>query len=165
MATAGLDQMSAREIVAIMNAEDKKVPEAVQEALPQVAAAAELGAKAILSGGRIIYVGAGTSGRLGVLDAVECVPTFGVPEDQVIALMAGGPGAFLRAAEGVEDDEAAGPGEGGGVPGGPGHRRGGQRQDPLRLRRPGARQSGGVPHRGCHMQPPYPHGAHRGAGH
>ncbi len=108
MATAGLDQMSAREIVAIMNAEDKKVPEAVQEALPQVAAAAELGAKAILSGGRIIYVGAGTSGRLGVLDAVECVPTFGVPEDQVIALMAGGPGAFLRAAEGVEDDEAAG---------------------------------------------------------
>lgn len=108
MTTADLDNMSADEIVAIMNAEDRKVPEAVRAALPEVAAAAELGAKAILNGGRIIYVGAGTSGRLGVLDAVECMPTFGVSDDQVFAVMAGGANAFVHAVEGVEDDENAG---------------------------------------------------------
>lgn len=100
MITADLDNMSADEIVAIMNAEDRKVPEAVRTALPEVAATAELGAKAILNGGRIVYVGAGTSGRLGVLDAVECMPTFGVSDDQVIAVIAGGPGAFVHAVEG-----------------------------------------------------------------
>lgn len=108
MATIELDKMSAEEIVAIMNSEDIKVPEAVQKVLPLIAAAAELAADAIGKGGRLIYVGAGTSGRLGLLDAVECVPTFGMSEDQVIALMAGGEGAFVRAVEGAEDDTHAG---------------------------------------------------------
>lgn len=108
MNTLELDKMSAMEIVSIMNAEDKKVPEAVQKALPQIATAVELASEALLGGGRIIYVGAGTSGRLGVLDAVECEPTFGVSRDQVIALIAGGAEAFISAAEGSEDDEQAG---------------------------------------------------------
>lgn len=108
MATTELDKMSAEEIVAVMNAEDRKIPDAVQRALPSVAAAAALAADAIKNGGRLIYIGAGTSGRLGVLDAAECGPTFGVSDDQVMALMAGGDSAFIHAAEGAEDNAAAG---------------------------------------------------------
>lgn len=108
MATTELDKMSAEEIVAVMNAEDRKIPDAVQQSLPSIAAAAALAADAIKNGGRLIYIGAGTSGRLGVLDAAECGPTFGVSDDQVMALMAGGDSAFIHAAEGAEDDTAAG---------------------------------------------------------
>ena len=106
--TNELDSMSAFEIVSIMNREDRNVPEAIGKVLPQIARAAELAAQAVMNGGRLIYVGAGTSGRLGTLDAVECVPTFGTREDQVIALIAGGSNAFTHAVEGAEDDEASG---------------------------------------------------------
>lgn len=106
--TFELDKMTASEIVSIMNDEDKKVPEAVQQALPQIATAVDWATQALASGGRIVYVGAGTSGRLGVLDAVECEPTFGVSRNQVVALMAGGSEAFVNAVEGSEDDERAG---------------------------------------------------------
>lgn len=107
-ATMELDCMSALEIVRIMNQEDKKIPDAMAAALPNIAEAAECASRAIIDGGRVIYVGAGTSGRLGVLDAVECVPTFGVSREQVTAVMAGGAGAFMQALEGAEDDAAAG---------------------------------------------------------
>ena len=103
--TDNLDNMSALEIVGIMNQEDKNVPEAIEKVLPGIARAAELAAQAVMNGGRLIYVGAGTSGRLGTLDAVECVPTFGTREGQVTALIAGGDGAFTRAVEGAEDNE------------------------------------------------------------
>ena len=106
--TNELDSMSAFEIVSVMNQEDRNVPEAIGKVLPQIARAAELAAQAVMNGGRLIYVGAGTSGRLGTLDAVECVPTFGTREDQVIAIIAGGSNAFTHAVEGAEDDEASG---------------------------------------------------------
>ena len=96
--------MSAFEIVSVMNAEDHKVAEAVKSALPEIARAAQWAADAVQSGGRVIYVGAGTSGRLGVLDAVECEPTFGLTDDQFVAVIAGGESAFLRSVEGAEDD-------------------------------------------------------------
>ena len=108
VSTNELDSMSALEIVGIMNREDRTVPLAIEKVLPQIAAAAELAAKAISGGGRLIYAGAGTSGRLGVLDAVECVPTFGTRDDQVVALIAGGDSAFTHAVEGAEDDEVRG---------------------------------------------------------
>lgn len=108
VSTNELDSMSALEIVGIMNQEDKTVPLAIEKVLPQIATAAELAAKALTEGGRLIYVGAGTSGRLGVLDAVECVPTFGTRADQVVALIAGGNSAFTHAVEGAEDDEEQG---------------------------------------------------------
>lgn len=101
-----LDQMSALEIVQVMNAEDRTVAQTVQAALPQIAEAVEAIVSAFDRGGRLFYVGAGTSGRLGILDAVECIPTFGTPPEQVQGLMAGGEAAFVRAVEGAEDDEA-----------------------------------------------------------
>ena len=82
--TMELDKMSALEIVTVMNHEDENVPAAIRAALPQIARCAEMAADVLRSGGRIIYIGAGTSGRLGVLDAVECPPTFGVPYGTVI---------------------------------------------------------------------------------
>lgn len=106
--TTDLDLMSAFEITSIMNAEDQKVAEAVKKVLPEIARAAEWAAQAIQSGCRVIYVGAGTSGRLGVLDAVECEPTFGVTGDQFVAVMAGGEGAFVKSVEGAEDDQKQG---------------------------------------------------------
>ena len=108
METIGLDNMSAEEIVRAMNREDKKVADAVETVLVQVARAAEMASDALLNGGRIIYVGAGTSGRLGLLDAVECAPTFGISNNQVMAVIAGGESAFLQAVEGAEDDMEAG---------------------------------------------------------
>ena len=101
--TMELDTMSALEIVTVMNREDEKVPEAIRPCLPQIARCAELASEAIRSGGRIVYMGAGTSGRLGVLDAVECPPTFGVPYDTVIGLVAGGNASFHRPIEDAED--------------------------------------------------------------
>ena len=106
--SADLDQQSALEIVQIMNAEDATVAAAVAAALPDIAAAAEAIAARLAAGGRLIYIGAGTSGRLGVLDAVECAPTFGVAPETVQGLIAGGPAALTAAVEGAEDDRAAG---------------------------------------------------------
>ncbi|WP_279023818.1 N-acetylmuramic acid 6-phosphate etherase [Gibbsiella quercinecans] len=107
-ATMALDEMSTLEMVACFNREDHNVPEAVAQVLPAIAQAVDLAAAALQAGGRLIYLGAGTSGRLGVLDASECPPTFGVPHDMVVGLIAGGPGALLKAVEGAEDNAALG---------------------------------------------------------
>ena len=107
-ATARFDQSSTEEMLRLMDAANRRSVAAVREALPQVALAVDAAAAALAAGGRIVYVGAGTSGRLAVLDAAECPPTFGVDPGTVVALLAGGAGAMFRAAEGVEDDAAAG---------------------------------------------------------
>ena len=106
--TMGLDQMTPLEIVTVMNREDGKAVEAVGEVLPQIAQAIAWCTDSLKQKGRIIYIGAGTSGRLGVLDAVECPPTFGVSPDVVVGLMAGGTPAFVRAVEGAEDSQIMG---------------------------------------------------------
>ena len=106
--TMGLDQMTPLEIVTVMNREDGKAVEAVEEVLPQIAQAIALCTDSLKQNGRIIYIGAGTSGRLGVLDAVECPPTFGVSPDVVVGLMAGGTPAFVKAVEGAEDSQTMG---------------------------------------------------------
>ncbi|WP_426447904.1 N-acetylmuramic acid 6-phosphate etherase [Siccibacter colletis] len=106
--TMDLDSLSTRELVECFNRQDAQVADAVRATLPEVAKAVDAAAAALAAGGRIIYMGAGTSGRLGVLDASECPPTFGVPHGVVIGLIAGGPGALLKAVEGAEDDPALG---------------------------------------------------------
>ncbi|MEB6336195.1 N-acetylmuramic acid 6-phosphate etherase [Serratia rhizosphaerae] len=106
--TMTLDEMSTLEMVTCFNHEDRKVPQAIAAVLPEIAQAVDLAAAALQAGGRLIYLGAGTSGRLGVLDASECPPTFGVPHGVVVGLIAGGPGALLKAVEGAEDDAALG---------------------------------------------------------
>ena len=106
--TMGLDQMTPLEIVTVMNREDGKAVEAVEEVLPQIAQAIAWCTDSLKQKGRIIYIGAGTSGRLGVLDAVECPPTFGVSPDVVVGLMAGGTPAFVKAVEGAEDSQTMG---------------------------------------------------------
>lgn len=103
-----LDQMPALEIATLMNTLDATVIKAVRQALPQIAGTAEEAARRIAAGGRLFYVGAGTSGRLGVLDASECPPTFGVSPETVVGIMAGGNAALRNAAEGAEDDAAMG---------------------------------------------------------
>ncbi|WP_312427522.1 N-acetylmuramic acid 6-phosphate etherase [Lacrimispora sp.] len=103
--TMNLDEMTPLQIAAIMNQEDEKAVKAVEEVLPQIATAIEWATDSLKAGGRIIYIGAGTSGRLGVLDAVECPPTFGVPRELVVGLIAGGDKAFVEAVEGAEDSE------------------------------------------------------------
>ncbi|WP_227424845.1 N-acetylmuramic acid 6-phosphate etherase [Pengzhenrongella sicca] len=104
--TRDLDTMSVAQVLAVMNAEDRTVPVAVAAALPAIERAVDLIVTARTRGGRLIYLGAGTSGRLGVLDAVECPPTFGTAPHEVIGLIAGGDTAFLQAVEGAEDDPA-----------------------------------------------------------
>ena len=104
----GLDTLGTREILEVMNEEDRRAPVAVAAALPDVARAADLAADALRAGGRLIYAGAGTSGRLGVLDAAECPPTFGTGPDRVVGLIAGGPESMFRAREGAEDDAGGG---------------------------------------------------------
>ena len=101
--TMELDTMTALQIVTVMNREDERVPQAIARVLPQIARCAEIAGEVLRSGGRIVYMGAGTSGRLGLLDAVECPPTFGVPYDTVIGLVAGGASAFTRPIEDAED--------------------------------------------------------------
>lgn len=107
-ASLNLDQLSALEIVQLMNQEDQKVALAVNDQLAQIVQAVEVIVSAFQQGGRLIYQGAGTSGRLGVLDASECPPTFGVPFGQVIGLIAGGDRAIRKAVENAEDNREAG---------------------------------------------------------
>lgn len=106
--TMTLDQMSALELVTVMNREDHKVPEAIASALPQIASTVEVVEQAFRKGGRLFYLGAGTSGRLGVLDASECPPTFGVDSSMVVGLIAGGDRALRFPIEGAEDDRSLG---------------------------------------------------------
>lgn len=101
-ASAFLHSKRTREILHIINREDRRVAPSVGKAIPQIARAVELIVRALAQGGRLIYLGAGTSGRLGVLDAAECIPTFGT--DRVLGVMAGAPEAMFRPAEGVEDE-------------------------------------------------------------
>ena len=107
-ASSDLDTKSALEIAQIMNAEDRKVPEAVGQALGKIAVAIDAITDALRRGGRLIYVGAGTSGRIAALDASECPPTFGISPERVQYIMAGGEKALGRAAEYNEDSRAAG---------------------------------------------------------
>ena len=106
--TMNLDIMSPLEVVTVMNQEDAKVPEAIKPALPNIAQCVTWAISSVEAGGRIIYMGAGTSGRLGVLDAVECPPTFGVAPEVVLGLIAGGEKAFVKAVEGAEDSRELG---------------------------------------------------------
>ena len=106
--TMNLDIMSPLEVVTVMNQEDAKVPEAIKPALPNIAQCVTWAIESIEAGGRIVYMGAGTSGRLGVLDAVECPPTFGVAPEVVVGLIAGGEKAFVKAVEGAEDSRQLG---------------------------------------------------------
>ena len=108
LATIEIDRMSPLEVVQVINDEDAKVAEAVKQVLPQIARAIEEIATRLRRGGRLIYFGAGTSGRLGALDAYECPPTFNVPEEMVIACIAGGLQALGQAHEDFEDNSEAG---------------------------------------------------------
>ncbi|MBC1923115.1 N-acetylmuramic acid 6-phosphate etherase [Listeria grayi] len=101
--TLRLDELTTAEILTIMNEEDKTVPQAIKQVLPTIEKIVNGVISTFQAGGRLIYLGAGTSGRLGVLDAVECVPTFGVEPSQVVGLIAGGEKAFVQAIEGAED--------------------------------------------------------------
>ena len=101
-----VDSLSALEIVQLMNQEDKQVPLAIEKCLPQIAQAVECIVTAFQQGGRLVYIGAGTSGRLGVLDASECPPTFGVSPEMVKGIIAGGERALRHPIEGAEDSKA-----------------------------------------------------------
>ena len=107
-AAAGLDRLPTRRILSLMSREDARVVRAVRAAQGRIASASDLVAEALRDGGRLFLVGAGTSGRLAVLEAAECPPTFGTQPRQVQAIMAGGRGAVFRSKEGAEDDERAG---------------------------------------------------------
>ncbi|GMG87913.1 N-acetylmuramic acid 6-phosphate etherase [Biformimicrobium ophioploci] len=102
--TMDIDLLPAEEILKRINAEDHKVPAAVGKILPSIATVVEKVVDAFRQDGRLIYIGAGTSGRLGVLDAVECRPTYSVPDSMVVPVMAGGESAMFHAVEGAEDD-------------------------------------------------------------
>jgi N-acetylmuramic acid 6-phosphate etherase len=102
-ASGTIDSLSALQIVELMNSEDAMVAAAVRTQSTSIAAAIDVVAEAFRNGGRLIYIGAGTSGRLGVLDASECPPTFSVPRSMVVGLIAGGPSALTSAIEGAED--------------------------------------------------------------
>ncbi|MBC1738725.1 N-acetylmuramic acid 6-phosphate etherase, partial [Listeria seeligeri] len=106
--TIDLDTLSPKEILAVMNEEDATVPTAIKNVLPQIELIVSGVISSFQNGGRLIYLGAGTSGRLGVLDAAECVTTFGVAKEQVVGLIAGGEKAFVAAIEGAEDSKTLG---------------------------------------------------------
>ncbi|MED1202845.1 N-acetylmuramic acid 6-phosphate etherase [Heyndrickxia acidicola] len=106
--TMNLDEMSIREVLESMNKEDQTVPAAVSQQLGNIEKAVEFVTTSFKFGGRLIYLGAGTSGRIGVLDAVECPPTFGSDPEMVQGLIAGGMKAFTKAVEGAEDNESMG---------------------------------------------------------
>lgn len=107
-ASVDLDRMSTEEILRLINSQDKLVPLAVEKEIPYIMKAVELVVESLRSGGRLLYVGAGTSGRLGVVDASECPPTFGSPPGQVVGIIAGGHPAMFKSQEGAEDNEAQG---------------------------------------------------------
>ncbi|TPE16613.1 N-acetylmuramic acid 6-phosphate etherase [Pantoea vagans] len=107
-ASQNIDELSTEAMLRVINDEDKKVALAVEAILPQIAAAVDAICAAFRAGGRLIYCGAGTSGRLGILDASECPPTFGTPREQVIGLIAGGHTAILQAVENAEDNREQG---------------------------------------------------------
>lgn len=107
-ASAGIDSLPTEGVLRIINAEDRKVAEAVAAEIPAIARAVDAVVAALRAGGRLFYIGAGTSGRLGVLDASECPPTFSVPAELVQGIIAGGPAALSSATEASEDDPAAG---------------------------------------------------------
>lgn len=106
--TMNLDELPIEKFLHIMNEEDAKVAHAVRGQIPQIAQAVAKIAESLRQGGRLIYMGAGTSGRIGLLDAVECPPTFGTMPEQVIGLIAGGDSAFIKAVEGAEDSREFG---------------------------------------------------------
>ena len=106
--TMHVDRMTSQEMVKLMNEENAVAVAAVGAALPKVAEAVDAVTEALMNGGRLIYMGAGTSGRLGVIDAAECPPTFGVSPDLIIGIIAGGEKCMFRAAESEEDDAAHG---------------------------------------------------------
>jgi len=106
--TGNIDKLGTLEMVKLINNEDQKVALSVEAVLPAIACAVDAIYERLRDGGRLIYVGAGTSGRLGLLDAAECPPTFSVEHDMVIALLAGGPAAFMKAIEGAEDSRELG---------------------------------------------------------
>ncbi len=110
-ASAGIDTLATEEVLRVMNDEDRKVAEAVAGQIPMIARAVEAIVAAMERGGRLFYIGAGTSGRLGVLDAAECPPTFSVPPDLVQGIIAGGEPALSCATETTEDDPATGAGD------------------------------------------------------
>jgi N-acetylmuramic acid 6-phosphate etherase len=103
-----LDRLDTLQILELINSEDATVAIRVNQQIPQIAKAVEMAYRALSTNGRLIYIGAGTSGRLGVLDAAECPPTFGIAPDKIVGLIAGGAPTLVRSAEGVEDDIAAG---------------------------------------------------------
>ena len=106
--TASIDRLSTLDMVRVINDEDKKVAFAVEKELVSIAAAVDAIYEALKDGGRLIYCGCGTSGRLGILDAVECPPTFSTDPEMVQGVIAGGEPALFRAAEGAEDNVGAG---------------------------------------------------------
>ncbi|GKX31269.1 N-acetylmuramic acid 6-phosphate etherase [Vallitalea longa] len=106
--TKNIDLLTTIEVLQLMNDEDKKVAGAVEKELPHIAEAVEIIYEKIADGGRLIYIGCGTSGRLGILDAVECPPTFGVEPELIQGLIAGGRGAIIKAVEGAEDSSELG---------------------------------------------------------
>ncbi|RXZ02373.1 N-acetylmuramic acid 6-phosphate etherase [Fictibacillus sp. S7] len=106
--TLDIDEVSSLEVVRKINLEDKRVPEAIEKVLPEIASVVDQVVVAFRKGGRLIYTGAGTSGRLGILDASECPPTYGTPSEMVIGIIAGGDQAIHTAVEGAEDDGEAG---------------------------------------------------------
>jgi N-acetylmuramic acid 6-phosphate etherase len=107
-ASTSIDALETEEMLRVINAEDHKVSDAVEREIPAIARAVDAIVATIERGGRLFYIGAGTSGRLGVLDASECPPTFSVSYDLVQGIMAGGPGALVKAAEGTEDNAEQG---------------------------------------------------------
>ena len=107
-ASNNIDELSTLEMLAVINQEDRKVADAVGREIPNIARAVDAIALAFANGGRLFYIGAGTSGRLGVLDASECPPTFNVPASMVQGIIAGGESALVRSTESSEDDPAAG---------------------------------------------------------
>src|SRR6266508_846883 len=109
--TTSIDTLPTLDMLMLINAEDQKVALAVRDELPNIAAAVNAITTRLQRGGRLIYIGAGTSGRLGVLDASECPPTFGTLPELVVGLIAGGPARLTEAVEGAEDDQEGGAAE------------------------------------------------------
>ncbi|CAI1734255.1 TPA: N-acetylmuramic acid 6-phosphate etherase [Serratia fonticola] len=107
-ASSQIDTLPTLDMLAVINSEDQKVPLAVAATLPEIARVVDLVVDAFACGGRLIYCGAGTSGRLGILDASECPPTYGTPREQVVGLIAGGHAAILQAVENAEDSPQMG---------------------------------------------------------